>query len=307
MNRFSVFVVLLPALASAQARATLVDAPLDVRMPVSGAQLEALQSEFHQLLARRSGTLVPTPSAWKAANAALRRQDCDVRDECLRQLAINGSSLYALYASLERNAAGTELTASARVVNQDGELVRGPVKVTVSAAAKDANSNALAQLLAALKLDTLPAVLEKKPAPVVTAPPSTPPSPATNAGPPPPPPPIVVTAPLPETPARPARVASFVVFGLAGAAAITSAGFGLSAAMQRSELPADGRFVSEAQAQQQGRVNGFASVSLGAGIGAGVSLVAAFVLFAVSGPGAVAVAPAIGPSGASATLTWRLP
>lgn len=293
------------AVVHAQSRPTLIDAPLDVRVPMPPAQSQALQSEFRQLLARKSGALVPTPSAWKAAVAALRRQDCDVRDECLRQLAVNGSSLYALFASLERNAAGTEFTASGRVVNQDGVLTRGPVKVTVSAAAKDAASNALVDLIAALKLDTLPAVLE----PVKVAEPVKPVEPAVTPLPgPPPPPPMVVTGPPADAPTPPTRIAGFVLLGLGLAAGATSAGFGISAATQRAELPVDGRFVDEAQAIQQARVNSFAAVTLGTAIGSGAALIAAFALLGASSspsPPTVALAPSFGPSGFSATLIWR--
>lgn len=305
MKRLLLLATLVAAsVVHAQSRATLIDAPLDVRIPMASSQSQALQSEFRQLLARRSGTLVPTPSAWKAAVAALRRQDCDVRDECLKQLAVNGSSLYALFASLERNAAGTELTASGRVVNQDGVLTRGPVKVTVSAAAKDATTNALIELLAALKLDTLPAVLE----PVKVAEPvkGVEPTLTLLPAPPPPLPPMVVTGPPADAPTPPARVAGFVLLGLGLAAGATSAGFGISAALQRGELPVDGRLVDESQAQQQARVNSFATVSLGTAIGSGAALVAAFALLGASGgQQTVALAPSFGPSGFSATLLWR--
>jgi hypothetical protein len=239
--------------------------------------------------------------------AALRRQDCDVRDECLRQLAINGASLYALFGSLERNAAGTELTASGRVVNQDCVLVRGPVKLVVSAAGKDANSKALVELMNALKLDTLPAVLEQ-PAPPKVAEPVKPAEPVLVPLPPPPPPPVLVSAPAPVERGVPAaRIVGFLLAGVGVAAGATAVGFGISAASQRAELPLDGRFMNESQALQQQRVNDFATVSLGTAIGAGASLVGALVLLGTSSqPQTVAFAPSIGPSGVSATLTWRL-
>jgi hypothetical protein len=311
MNRLLLLLAGVWALgASAQSRATLIDAPLDVRVPMPAAQSQALQSDFRQLLARKSGTLVPTPSAWKAAVAALRRQDCDVRDECLRQLAVNGASLYALFASIERNAAGTEYTASGRVVNQDGALTRGPVKVVVSAAAKDATTNALVELMTALKLDTLPAVLEQP----VTAKVAEPVKPQPQEGtlvqplpPPPPMPPMVVSTPAPESGPSAGRVAGFLLLGVGVAAAATSVGFGVSSAVQRSELPLDGRFTDDAQAVQQARVNTFATISLGTAVGAGVSLISAIVLLAASSPQqTVAIVPAIGPSGVSATLVWSL-
>ncbi|MBL8910941.1 MAG: hypothetical protein JNM17_09590 [Archangium sp.] len=299
----SLFCVL-SAAAFAQSKPTLIDAPLDVRVPMNAAASDKLQSEFRQLLARKSGALVPTTSNWKIAVAALKRQDCDVRDECLRQLAVNGSSLYALFASVERNAAGTELTALGRVVNQDGSLVREPIRITVSAASKTASLDALTQLVAALKLDTLPLTLTPPPAPtpaVVVAQP-----PPTNVEPmplPPPPPPAEVRQPAPSGVSG-ARVGAFIALGLSIAAGGTSAGFGTSAASLRGSLPVDGRFTSQAQIDTQNTLNTHATIALGAGIGSGVALVAALILFAIP-ESPVAIAPGITRDGAFATVTWR--
>lgn len=301
MTRWLSLITLVAVCAHAQGKPTLVDAPLDVRMPMSAAQQAALQNDFRQVLARKSGTLVPTLSAWKAATSALKRQDCDVRDECLKQLALNASSLYALYASVQRNAAGTELTATGRVVNQDGVLSREPVRVTLPAG-KDAALAVLSELVAKLQLDSLPAVLTPPPAPtppVATAPTLELPAP------PPPPPPVVVTAPAPVPEGSGGRVAAFVGFGLAGAAAATAVGFGISAAMQRSTLPLDGHLLDDAQAQTQLRVNAFATVSLASGIGAGALLVGSLILFSTSAPVSVAVAPS--PGGATFALSGRFP
>lgn len=296
---------LLSSAALAQSKPTLIDAPLDVRVPMSASASDKLQSEFRQLLARKSGTLVPTTSNWKIAVAALKRQDCDVRDECLRQLAVNGSSLYALFASVERNAAGTELTALGRVVNQDGALVREPLRITVSAASKTASLDALTQLVAALKLDALPLTLTPPPAPtpvVAAQPPPARVDPMTL--PPPPPPPVAeVRQPAPSGVSG-ARVGAFITLGLAIAAGGTSAGFGISAASLRGQLPLDGRFTSQSQIDTQLTINTNATIALGAGIGGGVALVAALILFAMP-ESPVAIAPGISRDGAFATITWR--
>jgi hypothetical protein len=312
LRRLSVVLISsLSALASAQSKPTLIDAPLDVRVPMSKPASEKLQSDFRQLLARKSGTLTPTSSNWKAAVAALKRQDCDVRDECLRQLAINGSSLYALFASIERNAAGTELTAVGRVVNQDGTLVREPARVTITAASKNAPLDALTQLVSALKLEELPLTLTP-PTPVVVAQP-----PPSNVEPlplpPPPPPPASSNAPLAVQQSsgsgsgNGARVGAFVALGVTLVAAGVSAGFGISAAAQRSTLPLDGHLLDEAQVATQQRVNSFAAVSLGSGIGAGAALIATLILFAIPVDSPVTLAPALTRDGAFATLTWRTP
>lgn len=308
MSRALWLFLTLSAAAHAQTRPTLIDAPLDVRVSMPAAKSQALQTEFRQLLVRKSGTLVPTQSDWKAAVSALRRQDCDVRDECLRQLAVNGGSLYALYASLERDAAGLEYTASGRVVNQDGALTRGPVTVKVPAKEKDAASRALANLLTELKLSTLPATLEKPVAPVVEVPRPVSEPPVVVREPPPPLPPLLVSAPVVDSAPTPgARVVAFITLGLGLAAGGTAIGFGVSAAAQRGQLPLDGRF-TDAQATQQQRVNQFATISLASGIGAGVMLATSLVLFGVSGPSPkVALIPSVGPNGLSASLAWRLP
>lgn len=315
LRRLQTIVILLSsAVALAQSKPTLIDAPLDVRVPMSKANSEKLQSDFRQLLARKSGTLTPTLSNWKAAVAALKRQDCDVRDECLRQLAINGSSLYALFASVERNAAGTELTAIGRVVNQDGALVREPVRMTISAASKTAALDALTQLVIALKLDALPLTLTPPvaPTPAVAQTQTQPPPQTEMLLPPPPPPPSASNSSAPlETRQRSggngARIGAYVALGVTIAAAASSIGFGVSAASQRATLPLDGHLLDEAQVATQQRVNTFAGVSLGSGIGAGIGLIATLILFSIPVDAPVTVAPSFSRDGAFATLTWRTP
>lgn len=287
MKRFTLSMLLLAGVSFAQGRPTLVDAPLEVRVPMPDAQLKALQSEFRQALARNNAVLVPTSSSWKLAISNLRRQDCDVRNECLRQLALNANSLYALFASVERNAAGTELTATGRIVNQDGRLTRPTVRITAPASSKTAAIDALKLLLLQLEIEKLPAVLSSEPVAESSAPP--PPRPVDSSGfaPPPLPPPEVTV--LRRT--SPARVAAWVTLGASIAAAGVSAGFGISAASQLSALPADGRFVDENQAAQQRIIDRSASISLGAGIGAGALLVTSLVLFSAASPVTVAAMP----------------
>ncbi|MDP2273959.1 MAG: hypothetical protein Q8K32_24675 [Archangium sp.] len=274
-------VVLLAGVGFAQGRATLVDAPLDVRVPMPDVQVKALQSEFRQALARSSNVLVPTSSSWKQAIAALRRQDCDVRNECLRQLAVNANSLYALFASLERNAAGTELTATGRIVNQDGRITRNTVRLTAPAAGPTAALDALKLLLQRLEIEKLPGVLSAEPVAAAPAPADT------GLAPPP--------FPLPEVTlvqrTSPARVAAWVTLSGAIASAGVSAGFGFSAAAQLAALPADGRLANEAQAAQQRVIDRSATIALGAGIGTGVLLVTSVVLFSASSPVTVAALP----------------
>lgn len=298
MRSLTLCLSLLAVPALAQSKPTLVDAPLDLRVPMPAAKAKAAQDDFRRLLAMRPDLLVPAGSAWRTATAALKRQDCDVRDECLKQLALNAEALYALFASVERNAAGTELTATGRVVNQDGRLVRPPVSATVSAASKTPVQDALKALLLKLDLGGLPPVLTPEPKveptpPVVAEPVLVPPPPPPEQQ---PQQPVVVTGASPSA----ARIVAGVTLGVGLAAAVTSAVFGILSASQRAGLPGDGRFVSDAQAEQQQRVDTFASVSLGTGIGAGALLVTSLVLFTTSSPVAVAVVPTRG--GASFSL-----
>lgn len=111
MKSHAVGLALVASVAAAQSKPTLIDYPLDVRSTVTNAQLTTLQDDFRQMLARGPAVLLSTRSNWKVAVGALKRQDCDVRNECLQQLATTAGTLYAIYASVERNAASTEVTA----------------------------------------------------------------------------------------------------------------------------------------------------------------------------------------------------
>lgn len=305
MRALTLWCVLAAAAAPAQSRPTLVDHPLEVKSGLSSAQLSKLQEDFRLLLARRSGVLVPTRTGWKMATSALNRQDCDVRDDCLRQLAVTGGTLYALYAQVESNAAGTEAVATGRVVSQDGAAVRAAqrVAVPVKGAFTEAAKKALDGLLDALELEQLPPVLSAPAAAVAQAPPA-PGAEAPPLPPPPPPPPLdpkgedvphLSAQPSPGNPGL--RAAAIVTTGAAAVAAAVALGFGVSAASERAALPSDGRLADEAQVQRQALVNRNASVALGVGVGAGALAVTGIILFAVSAPQQrprVAVAPTAG-------------
>mgnify|MGYP001564712903 CR=1 FL=1 len=249
---------------------------------MSDAQLASLQEEFRPLLARNTGILVPTRSNWKVAVAALKRQDCDVRNECLRQLAVTAGTLYALFASIERNAAGTEVTATGRVVNQDGVQVR-PLAQAVAiqkGTFEEAARAALAQLLGKLELDRLSAVLGAVARPVAT-----------------------IQAPAPPPGLSPLRVAALATGGLAVAAGAVAVGFGVSAAGARGALPADGRLIDAEQVRAQRAVNQGATLALGIGIAAAALALAAVTSFGLSSPAANAsVGVAAAPGGGAVVL-----
>lgn len=300
MKRLVVLLALLAAPAWAQSKPTLIDFPLDSRLPLNAAQQEALQTTFRQLLARNPAVLVATRGQWKAAVAALKRQDCEVRDECLQQLATTAATLYGLYASVEQNAAGTEVTATGRVVNQDRLQVRSRTTFTVKRKGhlEDAAREALGELITALELEKLSAVLAS---PVVEPKPSEPREPPADDL-------VLVVPALPPEPllvkqaepgASPGRVGGWLMGGLGVAAAGVCAGFGVSAVLARGALPADGRLLDASQARAQASVNRDATVALGSGLGAAALLGTAAVLLLTSAPPAhaapvVSLAPTAG-------------
>jgi hypothetical protein len=330
----------LTAPAFAQGRPTLVDYPLEVKLSLPPAQRAALKDDFRVLLARSPGVLVATRTTWSAALAAHKRQDCDVRNECLQQLAVAAGTLYALYAAVEQNAAGTEVRVTGRVVNRDGAAVRPHVLVTApkKASLGEAARAALGELLTTLELSKLPPVLAPPadaapppppPAALETPPlepapfPAAPPAPAVVAEAPPAP---VEAAPLPPASAAladaplaapapepvtsgpgGARVAAWLAGGLAVAAAGVAVGFGVLAANERASLPADGRFDTDAQVAAQRRVNEQATVSAITGAAAGGMALVSALLFVASSPAqpapAVSVVP--GRDGAHLVVTGR--
>ena len=300
MNSLIAVAVLLGTGAFAQGKPTVIDYPLDVKTAVTDGQLSELEDDFRLLLAKNSAVLFPTRSNWKASIAALKRQDCDIRDECLRQLAITAGTLYALYASLERDAAGTSLIATGRLVNQDGAQVRAPVKVAVLRRGKldDDARDALSQLLSRLQLDKLSAVLTPVAAPepkkaevekrverpevVLT------------------PPPMPTAEPTPA----PLRYVAWGTGGLAVVAAVTSIAFGASAASARGGLPNTGQFSDDGQGRTQASVNQGATVALATGIAAAVLGGASCALFVFTAPTAsVAIAPT--PGGGALAISGR--
>jgi hypothetical protein len=302
--RTLLFAVVLAAGAGfAQNKPTLLDHPLEVKSGLNAAQREKLQDDFRLLLARRSGVLVPTRTAWKTATAALNRQDCEVRDDCLRQLAVTGGTLYALYAQVEMNAAGSEAIATGRVVSQDGAAVRAAMRATapVKGAFADAAKKALDALLDQLELDKLPPVLAS--AQPAATPPVAAATPATSEALPPPPPPPSAEPDVPRvaverSPGSPALRAVAIVTTIAAVAgAGVALGFGIGAANDRATLPADGHLASEADAQKQAQVNQNATVALGVGIGAGALGVVSAILYVASAPSErprVSAAPILG-------------
>ncbi len=292
MTQLALVLLFVASTALAQGKPTLVDFPLDVKSAVSEPQLTELQDDFRQLLARNNGLLVPTRTNWKLAVAAHKRQDCEVRNECLQQLAISAATLYAMYCSVEKNASG-EVTATGRVVNQDGVLVRPPEQVKLPKGARftDTAREALKQLLIKLALEKLSPVLEKR----VEEPKE--PKEAVL---------VLPIAPAAQPPTSGLRPVGFVTGGLAVAAAAVAVGLGVSASTARAALPSDGHFLDEGQARSQASVNQAATLAFVSGTLAVALASTSVVMFVLSAPSRQTVLTlAPGPGGATMLFTGR--
>jgi hypothetical protein len=177
--------------------------PLKVRQAPLGfgeAGTAKLHAELVKVL-REAGLRMPAAYDVDDALKRTRRQDCELEDACLVALAVVTDSLYALFVSVEWDTV-QKLTATGRVVRQDGSLVVPARSVTLrtsketfGASAKDAVRRLIVD---ELKVGSLPtvmptaAVAEKPPTPVVVD--AGVPVAVVDAGvselPPPPPPPV---------------------------------------------------------------------------------------------------------------------
>jgi hypothetical protein len=184
---------------AAGAAPTVVAAPIDVPRAPSREVVNDLNRYLRAQLMRDPAVVTPTPSLWDAAIAQEKRQDCDVSDDCLQQLAVLAGTVYAVFASVELDLTRTKVTAVGRVVRRDGVLVEmgGEHGLRVEIDRQDrpfeaVAKEALGRLIAAMKLGTLvptvPAAdvaqARPKPAPQPVAAP-TPPPPAAASPPPP--------------------------------------------------------------------------------------------------------------------------
>lgn len=192
--RSALATLLLASAAFAQAPApTVTPFPLDVKRTPSNFSKQdtaELQKEFMRLV-RKYGAMVPDSATYDVALKELKRQDCEREDECLKQLAQKGATLYAVYASVDYTLEG-KVVSTGRVVRDDGVVVSKLETVELPKgrdAFKDVAIVALSQLLQALNVKSLPAVRAVTPpdAPKKDTPPDIKPD-----QPPPPPPPLVV-------------------------------------------------------------------------------------------------------------------
>jgi hypothetical protein len=218
----------------------VVAAPLEVHRSPGGETTKQLQKEFRLQVLKQSNVATPTPSAWDAALAQLKRQDCETNDDCLRELAVTAGALYAIHASVEQDLTKTNVTAQARIVRRDGVLIEiGGQRVSKVELPKGKESfeaaakTALSRLLASMKLgelpSTLPAAEPVKPVVQQEAPDAgvavaqVEPQ-VVDAGIPPPPPLVVENAPTP-----PGKIAAYTLIGVGAAGVVVGGAFGIVA------------------------------------------------------------------------------
>ncbi|MBL8914636.1 MAG: hypothetical protein JNM17_28285 [Archangium sp.] len=266
-------VLLSSGVAGAQVKPPVAAYPLDVLVRgVSPQQVKELQSETRRLLAAEAAT--PDALTLDTALLMTERKDCDVEDACLKQFALNAKVLYALFASVETDLTQKQVTASGRVVRDDGTLVVPVKKVTVQRKGKEpidaALREALKALYAEIKLSALPAtreqpVVKKDPDPVIIK---------KDPDLPPPPPPLIDTG----AGQRAAGVALLI-----GGSAVVAGGVALSAAgcgFGCSVTPGNpGMSIPEGQLGNATTGRSLMTVGfVGVGAGAAVAVVGAIVL-----------------------------
>jgi hypothetical protein len=140
---------------SAQELPSIVLHPLEVKkapLDFNKKTAEELQSDLRRLARKNGCRLTDTPKDG--------HNDCSTNNESLRELAVEANSLYVLYSSVDLGLDNI-VTAVARVVRDDGVVMRGPKTVKLPLG-KDKFSDvaraAMGQAIDALEMSTLPAV-----------------------------------------------------------------------------------------------------------------------------------------------------
>lgn len=266
------------AVAAAQDKPTVMDCPLDVKASMPAATMQDLQEELRFQLAKKRGIACKTQSDWAAVVEAVKRQDCDTRNDCVQAYAVKAGALYGVYVSLFKEDAGGTAVAVGRVVDQDGAEVVQTVKVRVKANGtfEQAAKQAMSELLGQLELEKLPPVLAIKP-----------PS-ATSA----------VGRPTVRREVRDWQVPAFVAMGVGGGAAIAGAVLAGIAGGTFSSLPRGAN--GYPYGADAARVNGLRTqetigwVMLGAGATVAVAGVVAFLISPKSWVAVATAAPVNG-------------
>jgi hypothetical protein len=232
--------------------------------------LTNFRADFVKLL-RDSGVATPATFELNSALERTQRQDCDVEDQCLSAYALRANALYGVFVLLEWNLKDA-VTASGRVVRQDGQLAVPKKSVTLKFTNKEgfagAAKLAVKQLvMEELKLQSLPAakataVAVEPSLPVDAGVPGAVVAPAPpDAGselPPPPPPPVVDQGP----PVR--KIIGYGAAGAGGVAAVAGLAVFLGGRSTASEqLDERGRLLPEGNRQSLQAASGQQTVGVG--------------------------------------------
>jgi succinyl-CoA synthetase beta subunit len=109
------------SLSWAQTGPSIAPFPVNLRRVPTGFTAkneEALGAEVRKAV-RDTGASVPNAYKLSQVFAELKRQDCDLENECLSQFAVRAETLYGLYVSIDLSLLGV-LVVSGRVVRSDG-------------------------------------------------------------------------------------------------------------------------------------------------------------------------------------------
>ncbi len=169
MRTVALLVALVSAASSAQGARFAVH-PLELR-EMTAAQQELVQAQFDVLLAKVPSIRLAGSTLVEEALRKPAGKDCETRDACLRFLAKETESLYAVYARLRPDPLGAQLLLNARVIRSDGAVMR-QVELGAPLGEKgeltETARQLLARLLDRLELKALSATLAVEPvAPIV--------------------------------------------------------------------------------------------------------------------------------------------
>lgn len=284
---------LLCSLSWAQTGPSIAPFPLNLRRVPTGFTAkneEGLSAEVRKAL-RDTGASVPNSFKIDQALAELKRQDCDLENECLSTFALKAGTLYGLYVSIDLNVQGV-VVVSGRVVRSDGVLVaeqkslsRPLGKEAFALVAKDLVTKLFKDQLKLSALPVAKPVFVKPPevAPVVDAGVAAVAPLPVDAG-------VLLPPPPPPLEEGPLKTVGFVSVAVGGAAAVTgailfAAGSNSARTIQAGAIVPKGEETPEqaAAAYRQAQTLQPAGVTL---LGAGAAIAAAGVVFILLSPSA---------------------
>lgn len=271
-------------------------APLPMKVVTGDMKLDTeLPRKFEMRLLGSKLVECPLPDRVVEFLRSRSGAPCEKDAACLKTLAENTSSLYALASAVMMNGAGDAFEVNATIFRIDGvrKDVAFEYKFNRNVMTLNlAGDEMLKELISRLELDRLERVL-----PLISAPP-------------PPVPPEALPVPV-ETRIPPARIAAYVAGGLAAGAGVTALAVGMVASGEASRvsLSQEGELLNPSQlALAKASVEkSTAATILGATAGVGVAAAVIILLVTPAREPVVTVAPVVGPDVVGASMSWRLP